>query len=571
MDTARAQQILDAHNCARARYGVAPLQWDWNLADAAQKWARNCHWGHWGPNASKYPNLPAPDYGENLAASTNRASVDGWLDEEPYWVCPQTDNCRGGICGHFTQMVWKDTTRVGCAVATCKPFAQNSLPWGGEYLVCEYSPPGNMLGANVVPPAACTTRRPASDCADLSKATYPRPLVPPRASSGAGGIVPAPTPAPRPAPTPVPAPIPPPGQETVQLCVRDDAQQNAVGNLSSADQLRLFARVRNVPCEQQPDVIQSFLQETAGSPAAPPSAAPLPSSSLLTLTYQGERVCLRADQQAAVGRLSSGQWSLLLPRLRVAECALHPFVLDDFFLAPASAPASSASRPAPTKPAPAPPTKPAALLQAKRNDALTVCYRPDQADQVAAFTDDDWAYLDQRLGAYTCANQPGVFDRYRQQPPPTLFTDPARPEQRWQVVALESRLYDALVKEWLAGVAIRYHPAFIDRFLQRAVRGGPVPQHTPAEATQWMREYDAQQQAAGVTVALPDVPTDSVVMRPVNLGNGMSVPVWAVIVAVVLVVVLTLVVVVLAVTRKRWMPKWRQYWDERRARRMLRQ
>ncbi|KAJ3860063.1 CAP domain-containing protein, partial [Lentinula novae-zelandiae] len=43
--------------------------------------------------------------------------------------------------GHFTQVVWKSTTSVACAIATC-----NFLGNGTGYLVCRYDPPGNYLG-----------------------------------------------------------------------------------------------------------------------------------------------------------------------------------------------------------------------------------------------------------------------------------------------------------------------------------------------------------------------------------------------------------------------------------------
>jgi hypothetical protein len=50
------------------------------------------------------------------------------------------------VCGHYTQIVWKTTTRLGCGVALCD---QNS-PFMGfpkwEFWVCNYAPPGNYNG-----------------------------------------------------------------------------------------------------------------------------------------------------------------------------------------------------------------------------------------------------------------------------------------------------------------------------------------------------------------------------------------------------------------------------------------
>lgn len=39
--------------------------------------------------------------------------------------------------GHYTQMVWSDTRRVGCAVSSNRE---------NDFLVCRYWPAGNVLG-----------------------------------------------------------------------------------------------------------------------------------------------------------------------------------------------------------------------------------------------------------------------------------------------------------------------------------------------------------------------------------------------------------------------------------------
>lgn len=48
--------------------------------------------------------------------------------------------------GHYTQMVWKNTKEVGCATATSNGKASNGDSGLAVYLVCRYSPPGNMAG-----------------------------------------------------------------------------------------------------------------------------------------------------------------------------------------------------------------------------------------------------------------------------------------------------------------------------------------------------------------------------------------------------------------------------------------
>lgn len=49
----------------------------------------------------------------------------------------------GEDTGHFTQLVWKDTTDVGCAARWCQGWNAGR---GGWYLVCEYWPRGNVVG-----------------------------------------------------------------------------------------------------------------------------------------------------------------------------------------------------------------------------------------------------------------------------------------------------------------------------------------------------------------------------------------------------------------------------------------
>ena len=64
--------------------------------------------------------------------------VDSWGGEKGFY--DHTSNrCRAGkVCGHYTQVVWRDSTEVGCGMAVC---ANASQVW-----VCNYRPPGNYVG-----------------------------------------------------------------------------------------------------------------------------------------------------------------------------------------------------------------------------------------------------------------------------------------------------------------------------------------------------------------------------------------------------------------------------------------
>jgi uncharacterized protein YkwD len=124
-----ASIALNKHNQLRAAHCVAPLQWDARLASTAQAWANNCKFEH-----------SSNGLGENLAIGTSGyfppdTQVQNWYDE-----IKDYNFSNGGFSmqtGHFTQVIWRSTTHVGCGVAQCS---------GQDLLVCNYSPPGNYQG-----------------------------------------------------------------------------------------------------------------------------------------------------------------------------------------------------------------------------------------------------------------------------------------------------------------------------------------------------------------------------------------------------------------------------------------
>ena len=173
MSVERAQTILDGHNCHRARYNVQPLQWDWNLAQQAQQHAAKCNWGHSAAS-------DRPGQGENLASGCGQdASAVGWFNEEHDWSCgmPIGQDCAPGrVCGHWTQVLWDKTTKVGCAVVDCG-CSMGSFPNPpGKYLVCRYSPAGNYSGKQTV--QSCNVDN-NINCANPSSGNFARPQVPP--------------------------------------------------------------------------------------------------------------------------------------------------------------------------------------------------------------------------------------------------------------------------------------------------------------------------------------------------------------------------------------------------------
>lgn len=137
--------MLAAHNDVRAILGQAPLDWDPALeADAAshaRRLAARDSMEHARQPASAEPQ------GENLwmgsrGAFTHKQMVTTWTDEAGDYVPgPFPEVSRTGVwqdVGHYTQIIWHATTRVGCAIASSDRF---------DYLVCRYLPVGNIDGA----------------------------------------------------------------------------------------------------------------------------------------------------------------------------------------------------------------------------------------------------------------------------------------------------------------------------------------------------------------------------------------------------------------------------------------
>jgi hypothetical protein len=137
------QQVLDAHNRERLALGLKPLSWNSILAWRAQRWAD--YLAATGRFEHAPENRLAPE-GENLWAGTKgyytpEAQVDAWIREKRFFrpgLFP--DNSITGRVediGHYTQVVWRATTEVGCGEATS---AREAI------LVCRYVEAGNYRG-----------------------------------------------------------------------------------------------------------------------------------------------------------------------------------------------------------------------------------------------------------------------------------------------------------------------------------------------------------------------------------------------------------------------------------------
>ncbi len=168
-ETGRNVGATAAHNAVRAMVettmSMPELTWSDELAAYAQEWADHlagiqatCD----EPVHRSVPELSGMNRGENLYAtqsypkapnSAAQNAVGAWAAEVqcytygPFMTGDKCDpSCYLAMssdgCGHYTQIVWRKSTQVGCGVATCT----TSQGWHEDIWICNYAPAGNVEG-----------------------------------------------------------------------------------------------------------------------------------------------------------------------------------------------------------------------------------------------------------------------------------------------------------------------------------------------------------------------------------------------------------------------------------------
>jgi len=148
-DSGYLDGMTEAHNDVRSSAtpvpdpALAALCWSESVAAVAQAWADNCTWQHNPGRGFLGENIFAGS--GNWLSSAALSAVNLWAAEAAYYDY-ETNACASGeVCGHYTQIVWRSSEKVGCGITLCN----TGSPFGGgawTFVVCNYDPPGNWVG-----------------------------------------------------------------------------------------------------------------------------------------------------------------------------------------------------------------------------------------------------------------------------------------------------------------------------------------------------------------------------------------------------------------------------------------
>lgn len=140
-------RLLALQNRERALLGLPPLQWDAQLAAAALSYGPLL--ASLGGRLQHSPKEMRPGQRENLWVGTARIfspeqMISAWTTEKRFFrpgIFPNVSATGNWAdVSHYTAIIWPTTTRVGCAI-------YRTAAW--DFLICRYSPPGNIEGRPV--------------------------------------------------------------------------------------------------------------------------------------------------------------------------------------------------------------------------------------------------------------------------------------------------------------------------------------------------------------------------------------------------------------------------------------
>jgi pathogenesis-related protein 1 len=138
--------LVPVPNENRSSLQIVSLVWNSTLENYAASYAASQDKS--GGSCSGSLKHSGGPYGENLywywtstgALATPAQAVNAWIAEKQYYSYKNNSCATGKVCGHYTQVVWAKTRRVGCFVRAC------TSNRGATYIICSYDPPGNYVG-----------------------------------------------------------------------------------------------------------------------------------------------------------------------------------------------------------------------------------------------------------------------------------------------------------------------------------------------------------------------------------------------------------------------------------------
>lgn len=143
-----AELATNAHNKYRRLQGSSDMKmmkWDEGIAQQAAEYASKCVFAH-DPKRGQV--------GENIYVTSavgvqniDNKGITAWYNEIFNYDVSSFKCAAGKVCGHYTQVVWANSYRLGCAAASCPSGIKGAFSQGTIY-ICRYGPPGNYVGQN---------------------------------------------------------------------------------------------------------------------------------------------------------------------------------------------------------------------------------------------------------------------------------------------------------------------------------------------------------------------------------------------------------------------------------------
>jgi len=134
------RECMNQHNLKRPLHSAGPLTWSEECAEHARKWVQ--HLVEIDTLAHDNESGMGENCGYFQSSNVSSKSDSEWainVSNMWYGEIEKYDFDKSGYqsqTGHFTQMIWKSTTKMGCAIAK---------KGTKVYIVANYYPPGNFM------------------------------------------------------------------------------------------------------------------------------------------------------------------------------------------------------------------------------------------------------------------------------------------------------------------------------------------------------------------------------------------------------------------------------------------